>query len=201
MLEQHLRHLRGFAGAGRRGNNRAPVLFQPRDDIRFDFVNGQPVSHALPILAGKGSQRRKEFGCENCAVALRKAMKDYFVHFVPANRLNRWQLMDSLANRLVDSARCGDNAAAVQFIELFYERIYAFLRRLAGNDADAANLTQRTFSRAWQALPTFAGRSSVASWIHSIAYHVYVDWRRADRRSSRVLTSGGRLVRGRADAG
>jgi len=67
--------------------------------------------------------------------------------------------------------------------KLFYERIYAFLRRLAGNEADAADLTQRTFGRLWQALPTFARRSSVSSWIHGIAYHVYVDWRRAEHRS------------------
>ena len=80
-------------------------------------------------------------------------------------------------------ARGGDRARAVELIELFYERIYAFLRRLAANDADAADLTQRTFGRVWQALPTFAGRSSVSSWIHGIAYHVYVDWRRADRRT------------------
>src|ERR1039457_1715346 len=85
------------------------------------------------------------------------------------------------ANQLVEMARCGDRAAGVELIELFYERIYAFLRRLAANEADAADLTQRTFGRVWQALPTFAGRSSVSSWMHSIAYHVYVDWRRADR--------------------
>jgi RNA polymerase sigma-70 factor, ECF subfamily len=89
--------------------------------------------------------------------------------------------MEPDANQLVEKARCGDQAAAARLIELFYERIYAFLRRLAGNDADAADLTQRTFGRVWQALPGFAGRSSVASWMHSIAYHVYVDWRRADR--------------------
>ena len=89
--------------------------------------------------------------------------------------------MDSDANQLAEKARCGDRAAAARLIELFYERIYAFLRRLAANDADAADLTQRTFGRVWQALPTFAGRSSVSSWMHSIAYHVYVDWRRADR--------------------
>ncbi len=89
--------------------------------------------------------------------------------------------MDSDANQLTEKARCGDRAAAARLIELFYERIYAFLRRLADNDADAADLTQRTFGRVWQALPTFAGRSSVSSWMHSIAYHVYVDWRRADR--------------------
>ena len=89
--------------------------------------------------------------------------------------------MEPDANQLVERARGGDRAAAAELIELFYERIYAFLRRLAANDADAADLTQRTFSRVWQALPTFAGRSSVGSWMHSIAYHVYVDWRRADR--------------------
>jgi RNA polymerase sigma-70 factor (ECF subfamily) len=87
------------------------------------------------------------------------------------------------ANELVEAARRGNQAAAVRLVELFYERIFAFLRRLAGNDADAADLTQRTFSRVWESLPTFAGRSSVGSWMHGIAYHVYVDWRRADRRT------------------
>jgi RNA polymerase sigma-70 factor (ECF subfamily) len=86
------------------------------------------------------------------------------------------------ANQLAEAARRGDKAAARRLIELFYERIYAFLRRLAGNDTDAADLTQRTFGRVWQALPTFAGRSSFSSWIHGIAHHVYVDWRRANRR-------------------
>ena len=89
--------------------------------------------------------------------------------------------MESDANQLAEMACHGERAAAARLIELFYERIYAFLRRLAANDADAADLTQRTFSRVWQALPTFAGRSSVSSWMHGIAYHVYVDWRRADR--------------------
>jgi len=89
--------------------------------------------------------------------------------------------MEPDANQLVEKARGGDRTAAAELIGLFYERIYAFLRRLAANDADAADLTQRTFSRVWQALPTFEGRSSVGSWIHSIAYHAYVDWRRANR--------------------
>jgi RNA polymerase sigma-70 factor (ECF subfamily) len=91
--------------------------------------------------------------------------------------------MEPDPNQQVEMARRGERAAAIELIELFYERIYAFLRRLAANDADAADLTQRTFGRVWQALPTFAGRSSVSSWMHSIAYHVYVDWRRADHRS------------------
>ena len=87
--------------------------------------------------------------------------------------------MEPDANQLVERARGGDRAAATKLIELFYERIYAFVRRLAANDADAADLTQRTFGRVWQSLPGFEGRSSVASWMHSIAYHTYIDWRRA----------------------
>jgi RNA polymerase sigma-70 factor (ECF subfamily) len=86
------------------------------------------------------------------------------------------------ATQLVEAACRGEPAAAAQLVEVFYERIYAFLRRLAGNDADAADLTQRTFARLWQALPKFAGKSSVSSWLHGIAYHVYVDWRRSERR-------------------
>ena len=91
--------------------------------------------------------------------------------------------MESQTDQLVENARRGDTAAANQLIEMFYERIYAFLRRLAANDADAADLTQRTFARVWQSLPTFAGRSSFGSWVHGIAHHVYVDWRRANHRN------------------
>src|SRR5512133_1161559 len=86
-------------------------------------------------------------------------------------------------SQLAERARRGDDAAVMELIELFYARIYAFLRRLTGNEADAADLTQRTFARVWQALPSFAGRSSVGSWIHSIAYHTYVDWRRGNHHS------------------
>ena len=67
---------------------------------------------------------------------------------------------------------------AVELIELFYDCIYGFLRRLTGNDADAADLAQRTFSRVCQKLAGYVDHSSPGSWIHSIAYHLYVDWRR-----------------------
>src|SRR5258708_7941902 len=90
--------------------------------------------------------------------------------------------MEHSTNQLGDNTP-GKQPKAFELIELFYERIYGFLRRLTANDADAADLTQRTFSKVWQKLPTFAGRSSPSSWIHSIAYHLYVDWRRSDRRT------------------
>ena len=91
--------------------------------------------------------------------------------------------MQSNENDLVASAQTGSKGACNALIEVFYQRVYAFLRRLTNTDADAEDLTQRTFTKVWQALPGFSGRSTVSSWIHSIAYHTYVDWRRANGRS------------------
>lgn len=91
--------------------------------------------------------------------------------------------MEATSLSRIAAARAGDERAAGQLIEEFHARIYAFLRRLTGNDSDAEDLTQRTFARVWTSLNSFAGRSSVASWIHGIAHHVYLDWRRADRRA------------------
>lgn len=89
--------------------------------------------------------------------------------------------MENDAEQLFSTASSGGRTDAVRLIERCYARVFAFLRRLTANEADAADLTQRTFGRVWQALPTFAGRSSASSWIHGIAYHVYVDWRRLER--------------------
>ncbi len=89
---------------------------------------------------------------------------------------------EEATERILSQARAGDAEAAAGLIDIFHERIYAFLRRLSANDTDAEDLTQRTFTRVWQSLPTFAGKSSVGSWIHGIAYHVYVDWRRGAHR-------------------
>ena len=87
------------------------------------------------------------------------------------------------AQKLVAAAIRGDPSASTALIELCYARIYAFLRRLTCQDADAADLTQQTFSRVWSSLSTFAGRSSFNTWVHGIAYHVYLDWRKAPRRA------------------
>ena len=89
--------------------------------------------------------------------------------------------MSDVAETLLHQARDGDREAAGQLITLFYERIYAYLRRQCGHDEDAADLTQRTFTKAWTSLGSFAGRSSVSTWLHGIAHHTFLDWRRQQK--------------------
>jgi len=91
--------------------------------------------------------------------------------------------METRPEQLVAQASRGDATATNCLIEMYYERIYAFLRRLSGSDHEAADLTQKTFARTWSALAKFAGRSTFNSWLHGIAHHVYLDWRRANHRS------------------
>lgn len=90
--------------------------------------------------------------------------------------------MSNQAEQLCERARAGDMTAASELVALHYQKIFAFFRRQCANDADAEDLTQKTFSKAWAALPLYAGRSSFLSWIHGIARNVYVDWLRKGNR-------------------
>jgi RNA polymerase sigma-70 factor (ECF subfamily) len=56
--------------------------------------------------------------------------------------------------------------------------------RLSGNVADADDLVQETFLRAWNARAGFEGRSTARKWLYRIATNVFLDSRRAAHRRS-----------------
>ena len=89
--------------------------------------------------------------------------------------------MSDHAESLCNRAGSGDLSAASELVSLFYERIFAYFRRVCGNDQDAADLTQKTFFKVWTSLGSFQRRSAFSTWLHGIAHHVYVDWRRTNR--------------------
>jgi len=91
--------------------------------------------------------------------------------------------MSDHAETLCDRAKAGDVSAASELVGLFYERIFAYFRRLCGNDDDAADLTQKTFFKVWTSLASYHRRSSFSTWLHGIAHHVYVDWPRANKQA------------------
>ena len=67
--------------------------------------------------------------------------------------------------------------AASRLVSLFHQRVYAFFARLCPAE-DAEDLTEKTFFKVWTSVARYDGRSSFSTWLHSIAHHVYVDWRR-----------------------
>jgi RNA polymerase sigma-70 factor (ECF subfamily) len=69
----------------------------------------------------------------------------------------------------------GERAAAERLVESSYRQIYAALFRMCGGDAElAADLTQETYRKAWEALPRFEGRAQLSTWLFRIAYNTFL---------------------------
>ena len=79
-------------------------------------------------------------------------------------------------------AQNGDMDAFAALFEPLRTRIHAVACRLVGPD-DAEDVVMDTFLKAWQALPKFAGRSTLSTWLCGIARHQALDLLR--RRSRR----------------
>lgn len=60
-------------------------------------------------------------------------------------------------------------------VERHQPRVYALLRRRIGSAADAEDLAQEAFLRAWQSLDRFDIGRSFRTWIHTIASRLAVD--------------------------
>ncbi|MEZ6022487.1 MAG: RNA polymerase sigma factor [Hyphomonadaceae bacterium] len=84
--------------------------------------------------------------------------------------------------RLIGLARMGDMRAYSRLVDAHQAPVRAFLRRLAGNHADADDLAQDAFARTWEVLARFDGRSSLRSFICGVGYQF---WRRARRADGR----------------
>lgn len=69
---------------------------------------------------------------------------------------------------LVRRAQGGNLAAYDELVRRHQERIYAMLYHMTSNHEDANDLTQETFIKAWQALPSFKGDSSFFTWVYRI---------------------------------
>jgi RNA polymerase sigma-70 factor (ECF subfamily) len=75
-----------------------------------------------------------------------------------------------------------DQAAFQQLVERHQAAIRRFLRRLASGDHGTADdLAQETFVLAYRKIPDWKGRGTFASWLHSIAYRQFLQFRRKHR--------------------
>ncbi|MFK7851455.1 MAG: RNA polymerase sigma factor [Akkermansiaceae bacterium] len=90
--------------------------------------------------------------------------------------------------RLVALAQKGDMNAYDELVTKHRGRIYAMIRNMVKNDADAWDLSQDVFIKAWQALPRFESRARFSTWLFRIAHNAVYDWVR-----KRKIESAGEL--------
>lgn len=82
---------------------------------------------------------------------------------------------------LVEAARNGDKQAFGALVRLHQRRIYRLALHLLRNAAEAEDVTQETFVRAYGALDRFDGRSEPFTWIYRIAVNLSLNTLRARR--------------------
>jgi RNA polymerase sigma-70 factor (ECF subfamily) len=86
---------------------------------------------------------------------------------------------------LIESAIAGSEQAFGEVVEPYRRALHAHCYRMLGSLQDAEDAVQETLLRAWRALERFEGRSSLRSWLYTIATNVCL--RAIERRPSRVL--------------
>ena len=76
---------------------------------------------------------------------------------------------------LLQRAKKGEIAAFEALVNAYERRVYALALRSTGSEADAADITQEVFLRAYRALPTFRGESGLSTWLYRITVNLCVD--------------------------
>lgn len=82
---------------------------------------------------------------------------------------------DSLVTRL----RLGERVAAETVVDIYYQQVYLYLRRLGHSRQISEDLTQETFLSAWQHVGQLRGGKGLNGWLYRIAGNISRQyWRR-----------------------
>lgn len=85
----------------------------------------------------------------------------------------------------LEAARAGDERAFALLVEPYRRQLRAHCYRMCGSLHDTEDLLQESLLRAWRGLPSFAGRSSLLTWLFKVTTTACLD--ALDKRPARLL--------------
>ncbi len=89
-------------------------------------------------------------------------------------------------SELIQKAADGDARAVRTLYDRYAPRVYAVVRRIAGDDELAQDYAQEAWIRAIRALPSFRGDARFSTWLHRIAVNAALQaLRKAETRRRR----------------
>jgi RNA polymerase sigma-70 factor (ECF subfamily) len=98
------------------------------------------------------------------------------------------------ATALVEAAKRGDPAAFDALVRRYRPRIFALALHLTGSKAEADDITQDAFLRAYRNLERFEGRSEFFTWLYRIALNRALNVRRDQRRRAAMSLDDPRIT-------
>ncbi len=82
----------------------------------------------------------------------------------------------------LEQARAGDEEAFGEIVKMYQQRVYSVAYRFVNNAADANDLAQQAWIKAWKKLDTFKGQSGFFTWMYRITSFVCLDFLRKRKR-------------------
>ena len=100
-------------------------------------------------------------------------------------QLGRLQVSEVVS--LVEQAKAGDREAFEGLMRAYSGFVYSLALRMLGRQADAEDVYQETFMRAWNHLPSFRTGGNFTYWVKRIAINLCLDrLKRSERRYAQV---------------
>jgi len=91
---------------------------------------------------------------------------------------------------LLDRFEDGDQGALEEIVSKYQKPIFFFILRMVWDEADAADLSQKTFINAFRNIGRFNRRSNLKTWLYRIAINVCKNHFRDDPRRREVNIEG-----------
>ena len=90
---------------------------------------------------------------------------------------------------LVTRSQTGDPAAFEELVRQHQRMIHALTFRMTGSLADAEDLAQETFIRAYEQVGNFRGSAKFSTWLYRIAVNTCLNWRQSEARRNQLHAS------------
>ena len=87
---------------------------------------------------------------------------------------------------LVTRSQTGDPAAFEALVRNHQRMIHSLTFRMTGSLADAEDLAQETFLRAYEQISSFRGSAKFSTWLYRIAMNTCLNWRQSEARRFRL---------------
>jgi RNA polymerase sigma-70 factor (ECF subfamily) len=84
-------------------------------------------------------------------------------------------------NALIDQSRAGDRRAQQRLYQQYRQAMLRVAARITGDPADAEDVLQESFVRAFRGLAGFRGQSTFGAWLKRIVVHTALNHRRRRR--------------------
>ena len=86
----------------------------------------------------------------------------------------------------VRRSQSGDAEVFGELVRRYQRMIHALTFRMTGSSADAEDLAQETFIRAYRQLATFRGDAKFSSWLYRIGVNTCLNWKKSVQRREKL---------------